>query len=236
MDTTALITIDEVVNGYIFGYRKTTDAIAEYTKHAIDCLRNFSVYHSLECRNEKVSVSALGIIEMPSDCLNIKDVCVAYRGEWWSMTLKPEMVNTTTTTSGVEGQDTDFGEGVLIPEGVTGTYGTRGGINDYYYSIDWKARRIFTQGAASTTVLLRYVSSGIGISGTTYVSQLLVPVMENYFLWKETYWMTEVAREREYRKQDYIREELKLRGLLNSLSASQWNDLWYGSYTPSIKR
>ena len=236
MESSALITIDDAVARYLLKYRKTTDDFFIYSEHATNCLRNYMIYDAKEARSEKVTVNALGIVEMPIDLLTLKDICVARNGEWWPMTLRQEMVNTTTITLGVEGNDTTFGEGVAVLDPITEGYGAVGGANAYYYTVDWKARRIRVDGMINGKALLRYSSSGIIIGGTTYIPEILTDVLDNYLLWKETYWLTQFVRERGDRKQEYINAKITLRGLLNSLSASQWKDLFWGLFTQDIKR
>jgi hypothetical protein len=235
-ETSSLISIEKAVNGFLLRYEKTTDRYMSYLEHACILLQDFMAYDSTQATTEKVSVNALGIISIPNYFVTIKDVCVAYRGEWWPMTEKIGLVNTTTTTLGVEGQDTTFGEGVAIPDGVLGTYGTKGGVNSYYYTIDWKARRIYVDGMISDTCVLRGTTSGIQMSETTYIPTLLIPVLDNYLLWKQAVMNgAKLGEMREFERL-YTNERLRYRALLNSLSASQWNDLFWGTYTPSIKR
>jgi len=235
-DTSALVSIENAVTDYLLGYKKTTEDYVIYLKHACTLLTDFMIHDSQEARSEKIAVSALGIIEMPTDLIRLKDVCVAWNGEWWTMTERPNMVNTTTFTGLVEGHDTDFGEGVAIHDGITGTFGSKGAVNDYYYAVDMKQRRIFIDGLVSDTVLLRYVSSGISATETTYIPILLVPMLESYLLEKETYWIPELVRERPMREKSFTNERLKVRNVINSLTASQWRDLFWGSMSQSPKR
>lgn len=236
MDTSALISIEEVVTRYLLKYKKSNDDYLLYLEHACNSLRQYRVHSAPEARTEKISVSALGIIEMPTDLIRLKDVSVAYNGEWWTMTERPDMVNTTTFTGVVEGHDSTFGEGVALKDGITYTYGARGGVNSYYYMVDYNARRIFCDGIVSDTALLKYVSSGIALNGTTYVPDLLTEVIDNYLLWKETYWIQELVRERKARQDDLKDANLKVRNVINSMSASQWRDLFWGSMTQTPKR
>lgn len=235
-DTNALISIEEAVTRYLFKYRKSTDDYILYLEHACNALRQYKVNSAPEARSEKLVVSSLGIIEMPTDLIRLKDVCVAWNGQWWTMTEKPNMVNSTTFTGIVEGHDTTFGEGVAIVDDVSNTFGAKGGINDLYYMVDYGARRIFCDGIVSSTVMVKYVSSGVSLTGTTYIPDLFTEVLDNYLLFKETYWLTELTRERESRKRDYRDADLVLRNIINSLTASQWKDLIWGSFSQSPKR
>jgi hypothetical protein len=236
MATNALIPVEEAVTRFLLKYKKPTEDFVSYLEHAGNALREFMIYDSKEYRTVKISVSALGIIEMPVDMIGFKEVAVAKNGEWWAMTEKPDMVNTTTTTAGIEGHSTTFGEGVAIRNGKTDTYGAKGAINQYYFMLDWKARRIFLDGIISDTVLLKYISSGIEISGTTYMPDMFTNTLDAYLLWKETYWMRDLVRERMPRQQDYVNERLRLRNYINSLTAKQWYDLIWGSFTQTPKR
>ena len=236
MDTSGIITIESAVTDFLLAYKHSTEDYITFLRHACTLLTQYMMHSSPEARSEKVTINSLGIVEFPSDCIKVKDICVAKNGEWWSMTMRPDMVNTTTFTGITEGQDTDFGEGVALRDGITGTYGSRGAVNAYYYMIDYKQRRVFVDGLTSDTALLRYISSGIEASETTYVPIMLIPMLESYLLWKESYFVPTAMKERQLRERDYINEELKLRNFINGLSASQWKDVFWGSFSQSPKR
>jgi hypothetical protein len=232
-ETNALISIEQAVTDFLLGYKKTTEDYIIYLRHALTLLTDFMIHDSQEARSEKVAVSSLGIIEMPTDLIRLKDVCVGWNGEWWTMTERVNLINTTTFTGLVEGHDSTFGEGVAVPDGVSDTFGAKGAVNDYYYTVDMKARRIFVDGLISSTALLRY---GISTTAMTYIPILIVPMLESYLLAKETYWIPELVRERGMREKNFDNERLRVRNVLNSLSASQWRDLIWGSISQSPKR
>ena len=209
-DVNALVSIEEAVTRYLLKYRKPQDDYVIYTEHACNCVRDFQLHDGHSLRSEKIAVDALGIVELPDDCVMVHDVCVAYRGEWWSFTERPDMVNTTTLSGGSETHDADFGEGVTLLDNKTYTYGSKGAVNDYYYKLDWKARRIFCDGIISDTVLLKYVSNGINADGDTYIPEMVTPMLDTYLLWKETYWLTELVRERQARERDYMNERMRV--------------------------
>ncbi len=224
MATSALVDINSIVTDYLLGYKKTTEDSFTYLKHACDCVRSFHLFDSPNVVSEKVTISALGIIEMPEDMLGFNGLFKPLDGELWAFTRKDTIVNTTTFTGSTEGQDSDFGEGVGITDPKSDDYGGVGGVNDYYYTIDWKARRIFCEGITSETVLLRYTTSGVEVSGTTYVPSFVIPMIEAYLKWKEAYWTGE-ERFAEARERTYIREEMKVRNLVNSMTYDEWRDL-----------
>jgi hypothetical protein len=236
MATNALVPIEQMVTQFMLRFKKSNEDYVVYLEHACALLRQYRTYDSREVVTDKISVDSLGIIEMPGDMISFKDLCVAKDGEWWSFTLRPDIVNTTTFTGLIEGQDSVFGEGVGVRDNLTSTLGARGAVNEYYYTIDWENRRIFCDGIKSDTALLKYVSSGVKTSGTTYMPDILSELLDNYLLFKESYWIPGLAREREMRKTDFEKERLRIRNLLNSLTSSQWNDLMWGLFSQNPKR
>jgi len=226
MATNALVPIETIVNDFLLGYKKTTEDYYTYLLHACHCVRDFRLYDSSQFVTAKVAVTANKIIEMPNDMLTFVDLCIPIDGEWWSMTEKQYIVNTTTFTGLVEGRDSTVGEGVDITTPRTTGYAARGGINDYNYMLDWEARRIFIDGTVSATVVLMYTSSGIEVSGTTQVPDMITPLIHSYLLWKESFWIPELIRERDVRKREYTETRLSLRNLINGMTYNQWRDLW----------
>ena len=235
-DVNALITIEEAVTRYLLKYKKSTDDYTIYTEHACNCVRDYQLHDGVKFRTEKISVDSLGIIELPNDCVKVHDVCVAYRGEWWSFTERPDMINTTTTVGTTETHDSDFGEGVDLLDNKTYTYGSKGGVNQYYYKVDYNARRIFCDGIISDTVILKYVSNGINADGDTYIPEMMTPMLDSYLLWKETYWLTPLVRERQGRERDYMNERMRVRNVLNAMTIAQFKDVFWGSVTQSPHR
>jgi len=231
--TNALITIDEIVSRYLFKYKLPLEDALIYTEHCANAIRDFNLYDSADVVSEKVAISSLGIIEMPSSMVGFNGLFYTVSGELWAFTRKDTIVNTTTTVGLVETQDSTFGEGVAIQDPKSDTYGGVGGVNDYYYTIDWKARRIFCEGIKSDTVLLRYTASGIEIAGTTYVPEMLTPMLDFYMLWKSSYWIKDLVRERENLEKSYDKSVLKIRNFINSMTYDEWHDLLLGITTMS---
>lgn len=236
--TDALLDIETVVTRFLLKYRKSTEDYVLYLEHACNCVRDFSLYHSNEVTPLKMTVTANKFLEMPDDMIGFVDLVFPIEGKWWSFTKVDDIVNTTTFTGTPpsEGRDSTFEEGVDIKHALSDTYGAKGGVNTYNYTIDWRARRIFLDGIDSGTVVLFYNTSGVTVSGTTYVSDLITPVLDSYMLWKESYWLPGLARERQIREKDYTNEVAKVRYFVNSLTFNQFRDLILGNATQSPQR
>jgi hypothetical protein len=227
-DTNGLISIEEVVTRYLFKYKRGIDDYAIYVEHAGDCFQAFNLYDGQEVNTVKVTVDTTNKwIDMPDDMIGFNDLFVLQTdGRFWSCTEQRDIISTTTFTGLVEGRNSAIGEGADITFPKSDTYGGVGGVNDYNYTIDWKARRIYVLGITTETVALQYTSSGIVVGGTTYIPAMMIPVIDAYLGWKETYWIPALMRLGDVREKGYIKEELKVRNFINSLSYNSWHDLF----------
>jgi len=226
MTTPALISINEAVSRYMFKFKLPLEDAFIYTEHACDALRELHLHDLPNLVTSKVAVSALGIIEIPSDLIGFNGLYVFVDGHKWKFTYNDNLITTTTTTGGAETQDEDYGEGVAVKDPKTDTYGGVGGVNDYYYKIDWKARRIFVDGIASDTVILEYVSSGIELTGTTYIPVMALSVIDTYLKWKESYWIPGQERYAEVREKAYNDAVMRTRNFVNAKTYEEWRDLF----------
>jgi hypothetical protein len=238
-DTTALISLEQIVSTFLFGYKKQTEDYSLYVQHAARAVEDFNLYDGNIPTTLKVTIdTTLKCIDMPDDMQQFVELVTPIEGQWWSFTEKSRIVNTTTFTGAVEGRDVAQGEGVEIVKPRVTTYGAKGGWNKFNYTIDWKARRIYFDDTynANDYVVLIYISSGINASGETTVPAFMVPLIEAYLFHKETYWIPELARERQIRFDDYWKEKMKIRGLINSMTVDQWRDIFLSNVTQTIQR
>jgi hypothetical protein len=236
MATPALVSINSMVDMFLLKFELSTDRAWLFTQHACDAVRELHLYDLPNLVTTKVSVSALGIIEMPTDMIGFNGLYKFVDGVKWSFTRRDDVITTTTTTLGVEGQDTTYGEGSALKDPKSDTYGGVGGVNDYYYKIDWKARRIFIEGQISDTVMLEYTTSGIEMTGTTYVPDMVTPVIDAYLNWKDCFLDPRLERYAEQREKSYLDKENRVRNLVNSMSYDEWHDLLLSLTTQSPLR
>ena len=236
MATAGIVSVETIVNDYMLGYKKSNEDYFTYLLHACYCVRDFKLYDSDEVVTTKVTFTTNKWLTMPADMLQFVDLCVPFNGAWWSFGEMREIVNTTTFTGLVEGRDSDFGEGVDLTVPMTWGYGASGGVNDYNYTLDWKQRRIYIDGIDTGTGVLMYVSSGVEITGVTYVPEIITSLIHDYLLWKESYWIPELVRERPMREKAYEKTRLSLRNLLYGLTYNQLRDIILKTSSQSPKR
>jgi hypothetical protein len=175
---------------------------------------------------------------MPDDLLKFIDMVTPIKGGWWSFTQKDSIVNTTTTVSGVETRDDAQGEGVKIDVDRVVSYGAKGAYNKFRCTVDMAARRVYVDNmfTANDYFVMLYVSSGINASGETKVPSFLIPLFDTYLLWKETIIDLNLAKLHDQRFDQYWKEKMKVRNLINAMSKDQWLDCFYANFTQTPQR
>jgi hypothetical protein len=236
MATNGLVSINKIVDSFLFKYEQPLDRAWIYLQHACDAVRELHLYDLPNMVTEKVTIDANGIIEFPTDMIGFNGLYKYVDGAKWRFTKRDDVIVTTTTTGGVEGQDDDYGEGEALTDPKTDTYGGVGGVNDYYYNIDWKARRIFCEGILSDTAILEYVTSGIELTGGTYIPDYCTPVIDAYLQWKMCFLVRGMERYISEREKSYLNAENRVRNLINAMSYTEWRDLLLSITTMSPLR
>jgi hypothetical protein len=236
MATAALVPLNQIVDMFLLKNEKSLDRAFIYLQHACDCVRELHLYDLPNLVTTKVTITALGIIDMPADLIGFNGLYKFVDGVKWNFTRRDDVITTTTTTLGVEGQSTTYGEGSALKDPKSDTYGGVGGVNDYYYKIDWKARRIFIEGLISDTVMLEYTTSGIEMTGTTYVPDYCTPVIDAYLNYKDCFLEPRLERYASEREKSYLDKENRVRNLVNSMSYDEWRDLLLSITTQSVLR
>jgi hypothetical protein len=89
---------------------------------------------------------------------------------------------------------------------------------------------------ANDYIVLLYVSSGINANGETKVPSFLIPVFDAYLLWKETIIDLNLAKLHDQRFNQYWKEKMKVRNLINAMSKDQWLDIFYSGFTQTPQR
>jgi len=244
--TSAVTEIGKVVDKYLLKYALPQENYFTYLQHACDCFREINLRHSNNVVTTKIAVSVLGIIDMPSDMIGFGHVFIPINGEWWSFTKKPRKVTTTTsavmttatmpTIENGEGQDSEYGEGVDVQNDVYYGLGGKGGVNDYYFTIDWSARRIFCDGFKSDIAILQYMSSGLVVSGSTFVPGECETVIDAYLNWKKEMIAPRSMSMIQYLEKLYT-DQIKAIRLIHFMpSKDEICDAWDSSSSQGIQR
>lgn len=174
-ETTGVIELKKVVDRFIFKYKLPEDDFVSYFEHAADCVRHLNKY-AISAYNETTeTVSALGVLTMPTDMTGLIGVALPYRGELWYFTEKKFMI---IKTDADDQMPSDY-------ESSWQNYGTTGGANQYYFRVDWKGRKIHIDGAEGLDVQLQYISSGLDLAAPTVVPAITTTAIDAYLRWAQ---------------------------------------------------
>lgn len=174
-DTAALISLNKIVDRFIFKYKLPEDDYVNYYEHAADCVRELNVHAISSYTEVELEVSSLGVLSMPSDMLGLVGVGLVYKGQIWYFTQNQYM---RIMTDADDTMPTDY-------QSTWSSYGVKGGANIFYFRVDWDNRKIYIDGAEGEDVLLQYTSSGLVASGATMVPAIANQSIDAYLRWAQ---------------------------------------------------
>ena len=231
-ETSGLKTLDQVVEEFLFKTKKPKDEYFRFYQFAIDGIRKMRMLHMKGVTKwARLNISALGTIAMPSDYVSFIGVVVPISGQFWYLTEKNNIV--ITTTGGA--LDSDEGEGVDISDSYYMGYPATGGINrEGYFKIDEPNRRIWINSADRTDVVLLYNSSGVNLTGATYVPQRAVEALHTFMLNKDAMYTGDANMASFYALElSKAIDELKY---VEAPSAMEFRDVLYSIMNPLPQR
>jgi len=193
--SSAVIKIGDVVDSFLLGRELPLSRYVPMLKHAFDCFRAHVAFTSRLYYHKTMTTDVNGTLTMPDDMVDFIGLALAADTSLWYFTENPKL-NVAAITANKDIDDDAQGQG----------YAGRGGINDYYYKIDWNARKIYTDGAEAKSVILFYISNGIRTDEETLVDVSLVPMVEAYLYMRLAELDDKSINEIERRRVAYERE------------------------------
>ena len=188
----ALVKIGDIVERFVMKWRVPMNDFTNMLEFAFDCLRDHQSHTSRLYNSVEETTDANGTLDMPEDMIDFIGIALAGEKTLWHFTESGTLNEREVTASG----DIDDGS-----EGYG--YAGRGGINSYYYKLDWNDRKIYTDGAEATNVVFYYVSTGIRTDEETSVDITLGPVIDAYLYKRLGELNGESINELERRSQEY---------------------------------
>jgi hypothetical protein len=164
---------------------------AEAALHFMAVHRDFSLFHTMEEKEAWMTVNTLNnTVALNDDTIRVLSVGLSINGEFFSFTESSKM--TTPSDATERTQLTDRREDEKIDRAPYSGYGTKGLNTEYYYSVDYRKRRINLNRVAidklrfpdSSEVLVRYVSNDIDSLESTRVAMDAVNMLISYIVWK----------------------------------------------------
>ncbi len=190
----ALIKIGDIVESFMTKYRIPMNDFTNMLLFAFDCLRDNMSHTTRLYHSSVVTTDANGTLDMPDDMIDFIGIALAEEATLWHFT-ENSAINTLVVSADNDAGDSSQGIG----------YGGRGGINSYYYKLDWTDRKIYTDGAEAKSVVVFYVSTGIRTDEETSVDVTMAPVIDAYLYWRLGELNAVAINEIDRRQQNYER-------------------------------
>lgn len=202
-DTNATISIQNIVDRFLFKYKISKDDYFLFQEHAYDCTRDLNLFHGKFFSTSRITTDSLGRADMPDDCEDVISLSQPWNGMKWTFTRRPDMSISFTGAGSTVDDDFGTGEGLGIADDRTFGYGAHGGVNHYYWKDDWRNRKIYIDSLLSDDFLLTYISSGISLTISTVVPAKATFVYDAFLRWKQSEFDMMPYTEQNMRKDSY---------------------------------
>jgi hypothetical protein len=233
----ALTTLEDVVNSVLNRLNEDESQYIRYYQIAIEQLVDFNLFQIRGFNVVELSMDDNHRVMMPSDCIRILAIGVPYLGRLWQFTKDDSIYRGQSIKNGILSSDTDMADGNVVEQSIDNGYAVRGGVNEFYYTIDYNQRKILISGTPKTPITLHYVSSGISEEGVTYLpleakNALVACIIHKAKLYDRSVNLGEKAI---YEK-EYAKQSRKLKILQTTLSIDTLHDAWLKTIRQTAKR
>lgn len=230
-DSTPYVDLNFVVNDLIneLGAGKHKRFRNRYLQIAANGLTQLSLYHLSKYKQAWINVSdSLGTVAWPGDLVKWLSIGINIGGEYWTFTRDDSIIIPEGTVSGQDSLNSDRGENTVVDRNKSAAYGTRGGLNSNYFTVDEDNRRFVINGVDRDQVLVKYLSTGVNMSGASIVPIQAVQALKDFIIWR-------VSRQvKDYNT--YAISVKDLRDLENSFTEDEFLDMIYKSTFRGVKR
>ena len=238
-DSKGVITLKDIVLNVQNDIGPQADAgnYFRFLQFAIRGMKKLRLFDLNIVNTARLDMSDINTVTLPDDYVNFCALGVPYKGRMWTFTKEGKMISPSSESCGKEVLDSDKGEGIDISDGynVSG-YGVPGGGNLYYMNIELKNNRIVLSGFNRTTVILKYISTGVSMNDETYIPRIAEEALIAWVHWKRLQYDRKSSRVDKYSaKVDYYEAVKDLRDV-QSPTLDEIYDAIYETFFQSAKR
>ena len=233
-----LLTYDKFVSDMLLKLNRNKDEYIRMLRITMDGMQELKMHHINSVKNSKITMDAdTKTFSIPDDMMGFVSISVPWKGRMWTFTRDDRLVITTDGTAGVdEAYDVDDGEGVNVADnGLIYGFGSRGAVNRYYYTIDYKRNRIAFSGFTPTFAILQYMSTGIDTTATNYIPRAIQRVLEYYVRWMDADYSGEAQSKVAQLEVRYSNELRKIRKFF-APTFDEIKDALYSTVSQSVRR
>jgi len=240
MDTPALIQIDNIAASY-------ANSKGEYGKNQryrylqiiLEGYTHWNVFNSAKKVNWYAGlIDSHGVIDWPSDMYDYIRIGTPINGQLYTLTKNDNL----DMPIGMEcGQLT----GMDLTQQLSGEplywnwcvvdYAATGGHNFAFYRSDKDNRRtVFNGDCLGRLIVIEYVSSGVSLSGETFIPAELNQLLKLYLNWQIKFYADD--KNAEYAAREYGIEKDRLRNYQWPFRSDEFLDMIRSNFTRAIKR
>lgn len=236
MDSNALISIRQVVSSYLNEAGiYTLENYNRYLQICIEGLSHLNIYYVPSYRITYGTVDSINCYDLPDDFIDYYRIGVILDGKIWTLTKNDKIPTINAISCGEDLGDADNQGAIDIP--YAHQYAINGGWNFGYYRVDKEKRRIvFSGDMIGRQIVLEYISTGVSLSGSTWVPRELSKVLKDYIHWKAIQRDPQVAlNHREVARRDYYDSLAEYNRLQCSFTVDELLDALASGFGQSIK-
>lgn len=236
-DTNGLVNVVKVIEDYMLQSHTDRSQRARISAIALQGVRDLNMFRIDNSKIEEIPMTAINTVNLPDDFLKLVSIGIPFNGKMWFFTRKDDIIKTTSFIGGAEVLDPNDGEGVDLGKyNQFLGYGTRGGVNQYYYTVDEPNRRIIINGFPQTKVILIYISSGISLSNGVFIPQYAYNSLFAWIAYKDVMFNPNVSGlDKQMREENYYTETRKL-ARFRIPTIEEIRDTLYSTYVQTVKR
>jgi hypothetical protein len=184
MDSPAIVKISNVVMSYLNEIGQGTDDFFRLLQIVTEGLSTeLNVTHAYSIKAYFTTVSSVNTVDFPSDLIKLSRVGILIDGLVYTLTKNNNIALNQGDICGVEMVADENLDAQRMP--TTLNYARGGGFNIASYTVNDRTV-IFKGSLADQTIVLEYKSSGINMSGETFIPTLLIPPLKEYLNWRLT--------------------------------------------------
>ena len=237
IDLNAFVQLDYVVRSYMNERADfNMDNFERYLQIIREGYMTLNIHRIRTIKPYYTTVNEVNQAALPPDYIDYSRIGIIYDGKIWELGYNGDINLPRNEMCGVEYANPDNLSAIPVPYYFEATYG--GGYNVGKYRID-DIRRIiqFDGDMASKEICIEYVSTGISITGKTYIPRVVVPVLKAYLNW--------ILKERDDKvgigggvraEQLYNRAPVELNAFKNKFTMREFMDALRSGYTRGIKK
>jgi hypothetical protein len=235
MDSAAQITLDELINSVMFSLEEDNTNYLKYFNIALKVIRDFHMHHMKGIRHEELELDLVNRVSLPSDCLRVIAIGVPYLGRLWQFTIDDKLLRNTSVSGGLEIRDSTQGE-LDVKNDESFGYDTKGGVNKWYYTIDYTDRKIIISGQTVSTITLHFISDGISLDSITYIPTTAQMALESAIIFYAQIRNPNITGDQKNRNEKIYKEEVIKYRRFNAPTFEEIRDTYLGTLQLTAKR